>query len=184
MFRLAAVAVAALLALVLGGRMLLADEGRAEIADPAEASFRGVTKELRKATARSQAATRTPAWVEQGNALCRSEEIELDMLPQPRTLDELVRYLRRAIRIADHYEPRFRRLRVPADKRDELALLNGVSRQGRAILVEMLQAAERGDTAGVLHAADDAIALARRANPLVRRLGLNECALAPTGLAA
>jgi hypothetical protein len=185
MFRLAAAAaVAALVALVLGGRALLAEEGRVDIGSAATESLGHLTREIDNATARAGEAAKVPAWVERGNALCRAEQVELDALARPSSVEELAVYLRRAIRIAAHYEALFARLRLPAGYRDELARLNRMSLAGRKLLRRMLAAAERNDTAGVLDAAEDGIALARLANPIVRKLGLDECALSPTGLAA
>ena len=46
----------------------------------------------------------------------------------------------------------------------------------------MLAAAERRDAGALLEAAQDATALARQVNPLVREHGLSDCALPPSGV--
>lgn len=103
------------------------------------------------------------------------------MLGRPRSLDDLVPYLRGALAIAERSKTRFRRIPVPPSARRHVERLNRLSAAGMRLLRGMLRAAERRDTAAVLELAEDAIALAHRASPYVRRLGLDNCALPASG---
>jgi hypothetical protein len=184
MFRHYLAAAAALVALLALGRVVLADDGPERAAALAETGIRGTAVVLQDATAGATKANRKPAWVRRGNALCRQEKAELETLPRPTSVEQFVPYLREAIAIGRRYERKFRTIPVPRASRAEMARLNRLSANGWAILDRMLAAAERGDSTGVLDAADDAIALARRANPTIRKLGFDECAMSTSGLAA
>lgn len=176
-----AAAVAA--ALVLGGVRLLGGDPPPARAVDAPAGERAADTGRTTAKAKAKETRAKPRWVRATNALCRAEKRELAQLGRPGTVEDFVPYLRRAIRLAERYHRRFRALDVPwSDPR--VRRIERSNARGERLLRAMLRAAERREVSALLDHADDAIALAHEASPLLLELGLDDCAMPPSGLAA
>jgi hypothetical protein len=174
-------AAAVVAALLFGGFRLL--DRDASPARAVDAPARGIAKEVERATAKANEGREEPRWVREANALCRAEKRELEASERPTTPEEFVPYLRRAIRLAERYHRRFRALDAPWSD-PQLRRLERANARAKELLRAMLRAAERDDTSALLDHAEDAIALAHEMNPLVRDLGLDDCAVPPSGLPA
>jgi hypothetical protein len=177
------------LAVVAGAFVLMAvwaswPESPAGIVGRAKDAATGVAKELQGATSKTEAAKTQSPWQRRANALCRKEKRELEALGRPRTLKSYAPYLREAIALSRRYQARFEALAPPRELRAKVAKANDLADDGDALLVAMLRAAERRRPGELLDRAQEAMAFARRVNPLVLELGLTDCALPPTGLAA
>jgi hypothetical protein len=175
-------AAAVVAALVFAGFRLLGDA-----ASPARAveapTVEAAEAERPAANAKADESHAIPRWVRDTNALCRAEKRDLEALARPGTIEDFVPYLRRAIRLAERYHRRFRALEVPwSDPR--IRRIERANARAKRLLRAMLRAAEHRDTSALLDRAEAAIALAEDASPLLRELGLDDCAMPPAGLAA
>jgi hypothetical protein len=178
-----ALAAAVAAALVLGGVRLLGGDPPPARAVDAPAGALAADAGRTTAKAKAKATRPKPRWVRATNALCRAEKRELAQLGRPGTVEDFVPYLRRAIRLAERYHRRFRALDVPwSDPR--VRRIERSNARGERLLRAMLRAAERREASALLDHADDAIALAHEASPLLLELGLDDCAMPPSGLAA
>jgi hypothetical protein len=174
-------AAALVVALVFAGFRLLG--GEASPARAPETPDREIAADAERPAAKPEESRSEPRWVRAANALCRAEKRELEALGRPGTIDDVAPYLRRTIRLAERYHRRFRGLDLPwSDSR--IRRLERSNTRAMELLGEMLRAAERGDTSALLDGAEDAVALAQEASPLLHELGLDDCAMPASGLPA
>jgi hypothetical protein len=124
----------------------------------------------------------TGRWVDQMNGACAQREQRLAALTRPAVLDgrALAAHSARILAIHRAYARRVARVRAPAKFAADL-------RQIRAFNAGQLQLLQRVGQAArsVGSAAKEALALrelAGRANPVFLRLGLDRCALRPSGI--
>jgi len=143
-------------------------------------SFREVGKLLETASKPHP----TGRWIDQMNGACAQREQRLAALTSPAVLDgrALAAHSARVLVIHRAYAERVRRVRAPARYRADLRQIRAFNARQLQVLQRVTQAARNN---GVGSAASEALALrelAGRANPVFLRLGLDRCALRPSGM--
>jgi hypothetical protein len=126
----------------------------------------------------------TGRWVDQLNGICGQREQQLAKLTRPSVLDgeALAAYSARVLAVHRAYAKRVARIRAPKLYAADLRQIRAFNAQQLTILQRVTLAAR---TNGVGSAAKDALALrdlAGRSNPVFIRLGLNRCAMRPSGM--
>jgi hypothetical protein len=114
-------------------------------------------------------------FVRQLNAMCSRQERELDRLPTPRTIEETLDFLRRALVIGSRHHEEARRLHPPKRFRDEFAQLLALDESGFAALEAMRSALARHDQPAYEAALAKVNALSARGDRIVRRVGATAC---------
>jgi hypothetical protein len=123
-------------------------------------------------------------WVDQLDGLCAQREEQLAKLTRPAVLDGegLAAYSARVLAIHRAHARRVARVRAPKPYAADLRQIRAFSAQQLELLRRVTLAARKG---GVSSAAREALALrdlAGRSNPVFVRLGLNGCAMRPSGM--
>jgi hypothetical protein len=126
----------------------------------------------------------TGRWVDQMNGACAQREQRLAALTSPAVLDgpALAAHSARVVAIHRAYAKRVARVRAPKLYAADLRQIRAFNTQQLEILQRVTRAARNN---GVGSAAKDALGLrdlAGRANPVFLRLGLDRCALRPSGM--
>jgi hypothetical protein len=126
----------------------------------------------------------TGRWVDQMNGACAQREQRLAALTRPAVLDgrALAAHSARILAIHRAYAKRVARVRTPAKFAADLRQIRAFNAAQLQLLQRVGQAAR---SSGVGSAAKEALALrelAGRANPVFLRLGLDRCALRPSGM--
>jgi hypothetical protein len=143
-------------------------------------SIRELSKRLDKATNPHPKGR----WVDQLNGICGQREQQLAKLGRPSVLDgqALAAYSARVLAIHRAYAKRVARVRAPKPYAADLRQIRAFNSEQLEILQRVTLAARNS---GVGSAAKDALALrdlAGRSNPVFVRLGLNGCAMRPSGM--
>jgi hypothetical protein len=167
-----------LLALGAGGLLFVFQPWNGD-SSPAS-SFREVGKLLEKASKPHPKGR----WVDQLNGLCAQREQQLAKLKRPPVVDgqALAAYSARVLAIHRAHAERVANVRAPKAYAADLRRLRAFNAQQLELLQRVRLAARSG---GVGSAAREALALrelAGRSNPLFVRLGLDGCAMRPSGM--
>jgi hypothetical protein len=123
-------------------------------------------------------------WVDQLKGVCSQREQQLAKLTRPAVLDRhgLAAYSAPVLAIHRAHAKRVARVRAPKPYTADLRQIRAFNAQQLELLQRVRLAARNG---GVSSAAREALALrdlAGRSNPVFVRLGLNGCAMRPSGM--
>jgi hypothetical protein len=167
-----------LLALCAGGLLFVFQPWNGD-SSPAS-SFREVGKLLESASKPHPKGR----WVDQMNGICRQREQQLAKLTRPSVVDgqAFAAYSARVLAIHRAYATRVARVRAPTAHAADLRQIKAFNAQQLELLQRVRLAARNG---GVSSAAREALALrdlAGRSNVVFVRLGLNGCAMRPSGM--
>ena len=181
----------AAVALVFGATLVIAGEKlgawespEAASAPRSEPARKQAKPAKRKAPSRPRArrtANRAPSWVAQLNALCRSAEAAVAAQPQPQTMPEIRRYIRRSAALSARYNRRAAGPLSHAARRnpDAVLRLRELFAEERRLFQDVLAAAERNDVEAFGQLGPDMVANGVEQSQLLVALGAHDCSLPP-----
>jgi hypothetical protein len=182
---------AAAVALVFGAMLVIAGEKLGAWESPQAASaprFEAARKQAKPTTPKARSrprtrrkANRTPSWVAQLDALCRSAEAAVAAQAQPQTMPEVRRYIRRMAALSARYNRRAAAPLARAARRnpDAVRRLNDLFAEEHRLFQEVIAAAERNDVEAFGQLGPEMITNGVEQSELLVALGAHDCSLPP-----
>jgi hypothetical protein len=124
-------------------------------------------------------ASRTPSWVAQLDALCRSAEAAVAAQPRPQTMPEIRQYIRRSAALSARYNRRAAAplARAARSNPDAVRRLRELFAEESRLFRDVHAAAERNDVVAFGQLGPDMVANGVEQSELLVALGAHDCSL-------
>lgn len=114
-------------------------------------------------------------FVQQGNAICRKYQVQIDRLAQPETLPAVREYLNRLLPILDDQLQEMRQLKPPKDDQEDFERLVEALELTLANAQSLRQAAQAGDVIALQALGRDVQQSSDQSGEFAQALGLTAC---------